>query len=649
MVGSTGPRHEGRVEKSPSLRRLPPSPFDPQGFRPWSGANGGFRSRLRSPWARPRGMQRAAAGQRDPAPVPSPANRAPGAARVWRAAPGGTGPCAGGLPCRPGRRSVWQTAGAPAHRDDPAETRRPIRSRSLQVGVAAHVEAIGIVDVGSNTVRLSIVEVRPDGAHQVRYEAKAGLRLAARLGKDGRLGQEAALETARVLTEFAWAGTDWGVSEWLAVATAAVRQATDGAEFLETVSRLSGMPLRLLDGGAEAALGLVGALNTLAEPAGYLIDIGGASTEITRFEDRRLVRSVSLPLGAVNAMRTFGLADRCAPGALRALEKALEAAVAAVGNKDEATAWIEPQPDRTLVVLGGTVRTLAKLDRRRRKYPFDATHNYLLAPAAVTALRDRLAAIPAHERARLPGLGADRADLIVAGAAILGWLVARTAPRRLVVSGSGLREGLFYSRLLRDRADHLHDSVLEASSRNLVLLYGLPVGRSERLAALAAALWDILGAAAAAPAGVGRLVSAAARLRGVGSAISFYDWARHTAYLVREARLFGCDHRERVLLAAAAPYEGVGRLREALAPFTALLEAGDLQLAVRMGLCVALAEALDRDARGRALPLRASVLPSAVRLSVPGWTASGASRALALAEDCRKWFGKAVVVTGAEP
>ncbi len=506
------------------------------------------------------------------------------------------------------------------------------------------MEAVGIIDIGSNTVRLSVVEIQSEGTYRVRHEEKAGLRLGARLGADDTLGPQAAQETARVLLGFAWAGAQWGVRKWIAVATAAVRQARDGEAFLRTVSERSGIPLRLLGGDEEADLGMVGALNTLAERDGYLIDVGGASTEVTRFADRRRIRSVSLPLGAVNATAAFGLADRAPEGAIPALEEALDRAVAGDTAGGDGPLWIRPEPDGTLIALGGTARALAKMDRRRRRYPLDATHNYVLDPEYCRTMRDRLAGMPARERARIPGLGADRADLMAAGTAILAWAVARTAPQRLVISGGGLREGLFYSYLLRDRPGCLYDDVLEASTHNLVHLYGLPPQRAARVAAVAGALWTALGPLAGAGPEATRLVLAAAQLRGVGSGISYYDWRRHTGYILREARLFGCDHRERLILAAAAAFEGASGLRETLAPFSAVLQPSDERLAVRMGLSLALAELIDRETHGRALPLQVTCLPSALRVTVAAGPGSGWAIPVALAEDFRKWFGRALAV-----
>ncbi len=502
------------------------------------------------------------------------------------------------------------------------------------------MHSVGIIDIGSNTVRLSVVELL-DGAYRVRHEDKAALRLAARVRPDGTLGPEAADETARVLLGFRAACADWGVGQWLAVATAAVRHAADGLEFVRVVAERTGIPLRIASGAEEAHLGFVGACNTLAERDGVLVDVGGASTEITFMVDRRAQQAVSVPFGAVNTAARFGLHDRAAKGALHSLQEALDAAFAAAGG-----VWAPAQP--ALIGVGGTVRALAKMDRRRRGYPLDATHNYLLDPAEVVDLQDRLADMDAKDRARLPGLTADRADLIAAGTAILAWAIGHAAPERVVVSGSGLREGLFYRHILRDRAEPIYEDVLAASALNLQRLHGLPAALCERSADLAGALWECLGPLASAPAECARLVPVAARLRAAGTAVSYYDWERHTFYILREARLFGLDHRQRLLLAAAAGYEGAGRLRDALAPYAAILRPGDDRLATRMGVCVAVAHAIDQTTGGRAHPIRTTALPSAIRVTVSGCAEGGVAVPAAVADEVRKWYGRAlgVIVEG---
>lgn len=502
---------------------------------------------------------------------------------------------------------------------------------------------LGIIDVGSNTIRLSVVEVRPNGGYVVRHEQKASLRLAARLQPDGSLGEQAAANTVAVLQDFQAAGADWEVSRWLAVATAAVRQATDRDAFLERVNRETGLGVRLVQADEEAHLGLIGGLNTLAVTDGYTVDIGGGSMEITRFADRRRAEGVSLTLGAVNSAERFGLKGRARANAPAELRAALEREAGA------AMAWMRPSPELPLIGIGGSVRALAKVDRRQRRYPLSATHNYTMAPDSVLALRDRMLALSADERLRLPGVAADRAEILAAGAVLLGWIVERLTPKQVVVSGSGLREGLFFQALLRDEPSPVVPDVLAASVANLERLHDLPAARATRLGQMASALWAGLGSLAGDREGLGtRLAPVAARLRDVGTTISYYDRERHAAYILREGRIFGLDHRERLLLSAGAGYGSVARVRQWLSPYGAILQRGDVQLATGIGVCVALAHGLERETRGRGLPLTVRALPSTVQVAVAAGPRQGFGESLALGSDFRKAFGRALALAVAE-
>lgn len=496
---------------------------------------------------------------------------------------------------------------------------------------------VGMVDIGSNTVRLSIVEIRTDGAYLVRHEQKANLRLASRVTAEGTFQPGAADEAIAILQDFRAAGDDWNVSDWSAVATAAVRQAADGHAFVDRIARAVGIEIRIISAAEEARAGLVGVLNTIAEQDGFTVDIGGGSTEITRFAARRRVAGVSLQLGAVNAASRFGLEGRAKAGSLAELTKALNAALEAQDP------GIFAVPDLPLIGIGGTARALAKLDRRRRHYPLSAVHNYVMPPSQIVAFRDELTAMNASERARVPGLAADRADLLAAGTALFAWVVERARPVHVIVSGSGLREGLFYQEFLAERETPVFDDVLEASVSNLERLHGLPVDRCRRVADLATSIWNALGDATIHP----RLVAIAARLRDIGTTVNYYDHERHAAYILREGRLFGVDHRERLLLAAAAGYEGPAKTRSWLAPFAALLRSGDEQLAICMGLCVSLAHRIDLDTRGCGGPLSLTVLPSAVRITTSGHAPHGFASAQALGGDFRKAFGRALALGSA--
>lgn len=461
-----------------------------------------------------------------------------------------------------------------------------------------------VIDLGSNSVRMLVVEADQAGRWRVIDEARALLRLGECLDKHGSL---APLQGTASWLLGSWAARtrQLGVDGVAAVGTAALRTAPDGAAFARALERSSGIPIRIIDGQEEARLGFLGALGSLDLGEGQLVDLGGASTEISTFKDRNLQRAVSLPLGSVTLGRRFFKSDPPTPAQLAAAEKAARKAVQELVP--------DPRSGLPLVAVGGSFRSLAKIQQRASAYPFPSLHNYQMAPGAIDALYQRLARLPYRQRRRLPGLAAHRAETVLSALTLARAVSAWLEPSLIVISGAGLREGLLLEQLPA-AARPGPGQLLADSVHNLLFQLGeRPNPPLAQLAdALARALAPLL------PDSARPLILAAAELRGLGRRVNFYDRHLETFYLVTHARLFGLSHPEQVVLAAASGYEGPHRLTQSLRPYARLLGPGEGALAARLGLVVAYAEALHQRALPAQLEFAALVSAKEIALTVRG-------------------------------
>lgn len=298
---------------------------------------------------------------------------------------------------------------------------------------------LATIDLGTNTVRLLVADVAPDGAWTVVHQDQRVTRLGEGLTGSGRLGDAARTRTAETVADYVIRARRAGAVRLCVVATSAVREAADGGEFAAALQRRTGEAVAIISGEEEARLTLRGVLRGLGDPGGTLVifDIGGGSTEYVLARDGRLVASVSLRLGVVPLAERHplpGRADRPSFAALRAdvaavLDAGLPAAVAAA------------RPDR-VVGTAGTVTTLAALDLGLAAYEATRVQGHVLTRAAVERQAARLAALDVAGRAALPCLEPGRADLILPGVAIVLESMDRLGVERLVVSDFGLREGL---------------------------------------------------------------------------------------------------------------------------------------------------------------------------------------------------------------
>jgi len=298
---------------------------------------------------------------------------------------------------------------------------------------------LAAIDLGTNTVRILVAEMDSATGLVPVWVDQTVTRLGEGLTKRGTLAPAAADRTVAAVRRFRDRALGLGAAEVLLVATAAVRQARDGHEFLARLRAEPGVHPRVVSGEEEAGLTLLGASWGLGAVAGTfaLLDIGGGSTEVLVAEGARVLTAVSLALGVVQLVERFFLRDPVSPVELDACRAYVDARF-----RDEAWDRIRPHRPTTLVATAGTPTTLAVLDLGLPAYDPGRVHGHRLSAVTIARFTERLAALPLAERARIPGLEPGRADVIVPGAVVLAAALAGLGLPAATVSDAGLREGI---------------------------------------------------------------------------------------------------------------------------------------------------------------------------------------------------------------
>ena len=490
-----------------------------------------------------------------------------------------------------------------------------------------------MVDIGSNSGRMIVFRLR-EGEHlDVLEDARAPLRLARALRDSNVLGADAIDRTVEALRDFVAVANGAGAERIIAVATSAVRDAADGEELVARANRL-GVPLQTIDGDHEARLGFLGAVHDLPVRSGFTMDIGGGSVELSRFHERHLMRSWSLPLGSLRVSDRFLESDPPSDKEMRTLRKAVDEALDRAGIT-------ELSRGEELVGIGGTVRNLAKIDLKRTEYPMPLLHGYRLPLQRLGALTDDLAGRSMKRRAHAPGLNPDRADTIVGGALVAHGIARRLRADDIVVSSRGLREGLA---LITGAGGGVPpaDWVRTISVATLAARFGTwDSPTAERRAGLALHLHGALDPSA--PASVFEMLEHAATILDVGRAIDYYDRFEHAAMIVMAADLAGFSHADLGALTAI--------LRQAdddtrLGPYGRLVEEEDRRAVLRAASTLALADELNRRILpGTAAPLSCNWLRGGFEVVAPvpsGWKPRG------VADRFKRVFGKPLLVVANE-
>ena len=469
-------------------------------------------------------------------------------------------------------------------------------------------ERIGIIDLGSNSARLVIFHIYHNSAYNLVYEQKESVRLSEGTDHTGMLQadtMEFALETLRI---FADTCHRYDVGAKIAVATAAVRNAVNGQEFLKRVQAETGFTFDLLSGTEEAYYGFLGIINTLPEENFLQFDLGGGSIELAWVKNRQIQESISLPFGSVNTTEKFQTQDQINPKSLEELQKFMQKELGSIP-------WLKKAKGLPLVGTGGTIRTIAKIDQRRKKYPFPKLHNYRMGAISYSEIWKEMIQSNLKERKKISGLGSDRADIIVAGSTIIMALLDIIKAPNLVISGCGVRDGIFFDYYRKmEKKDVVIPDILAHSTRNMLNFYKADEEHAHQVESLSLDIFDTLRDRSEFTSRDRKLLSVASQLHDIGITINYYDHARHSAYLVENARLYGLSHREQMICAVLVAWHGGSRTKQVRRYYGQFLDESDWQRSRRMGLILALGEAMEFTQSGIVLGLREKLIGDLLKI-----------------------------------
>ncbi|HEY7836279.1 MAG TPA: Ppx/GppA phosphatase family protein [Solirubrobacteraceae bacterium] len=458
----------------------------------------------------------------------------------------------------------------------------------------AQATRLAVIDLGSNSFRLVVFE-SGDGWWRRTDEIYEPVRIGQGLMASGRLGEEPmerALATLDVFAHFCHAG---GLREQEvdAVATSAIRDAENAGEFLERARERFPFGIRVLSREEEARYGYLAAVNSTTLADGCVLDLGGGSLQLVRVAARREQRSGSWPLGTVRMSERFLPPN--GPAKRRQLNELREHIRAELAD----TGWLADArnggPVR-LVGIGGTVRNLAAAAQRAAGLPTNGVQGTVIGVDALEELTERLAALPATERADVPGVKPARADLILGGAVVVREALRAAGADAIETTEAGLREGVFFERLLGESpGEPLFEDVRRASVMNMAAQYKVDGPHTRHVAALALGMFDGL-AALGLHDGDPRereLLWAASMLHDIGMSIDYDDHHKHSRYLILNGGLPGFTPVETAIIAQAARYHRKGM--PSPGPMAALFGPGDSERLDRCAALLRLAEDLERS------------------------------------------------------
>jgi exopolyphosphatase/guanosine-5'-triphosphate,3'-diphosphate pyrophosphatase len=471
---------------------------------------------------------------------------------------------------------------------------------------------VAAIDVGSNSIKLVVVDAAASDSFAVLAREKETVRLGHNTLRRGHLSTATIERAADCIKRFRSIAEARGAERIVAVATASVREARNSSQFIKEIDRRTGVRVSILSAIEEARLiGIAASQGCATHGASIInIDIGGGSTEISLMRDGVPAALFSVKLGAVGLTERYLTTDPVKPKELRPLVEEVRAAMERPSRELRGARWQQATgTSGTIISIGEALRLRASEEDRKAQGAQPAGDEIVLSK--LTRFNSRMAELTIAERRAVPGISAQRSEIILAGGQILEGTMRALGINLLRTCSWALREGVLIHRLreieaesrppVPDIADHRLRGVHAVGRR-----FGYEEAHARQVARVAEEIFDQL-AATEAPASLTRhhrtLLSAAALLHDVGYHIAHDSHHKHALYLIKNSELTGFSEAERDVIANAARYHRGPAPRERH-PDYAVLNETDRETVFALAAILRIADALDRSHDNRVSDVR---------------------------------------------
>jgi exopolyphosphatase/guanosine-5'-triphosphate,3'-diphosphate pyrophosphatase len=485
---------------------------------------------------------------------------------------------------------------------------------------------LAAIDVGTNTIRLIVAEVEQDGTYRILDEEREMVRLGEHLEKTGRLSDDSVDRALTALGKMKAIADGFEVSEIRAIATSAVREAVNGPAFCREVLRRLKVRIEVISGEEEAQLAFRSAARhfNLDSRSSAVVDIGGGSVEIILAAGQIIDQIHSLPLGATRITERLVKSDPLRDKHWKVMRKEIDRTIQEAIGRPSHRAEI-------MVGSGGTFTALAHMAKWEREGRHGSVQGYMLTPAELIHLLDRLRETPLEARRQIPGLSPDRADIIVAGATVIARLVKRLGTQQILVNEGGIRDGLLLQ-MIAELSGRPAAAQLPPTGDRMewVRLFARKCRANElhceHVANLALQIFDGLKGRYRLPAYGRDVLQAGALLHDIGYLISHSKHHKHTYHLIMHGDLPAFSPHEVELIANVARYHRRALPKKSHSNLARMSQEERLLISRLSGI-LRIADGLDRTHSRSVTAIKVRGLRNRLRLTIAASAAPEVERA----------------------
>lgn len=469
------------------------------------------------------------------------------------------------------------------------------------------MEKIAIIDLGSNSARLVLVNIIEGGYFVVFDELKESVRLAQDMEWDGFLKPQRIAQTIKTLKMFRRLCDANNIDKIYAYATAAVRRAKNQKSFLDEVAVTCGIKIQVLTKEEQASLVYQGVINSLDVPKGLIMDIGGGSTQFIYYSRKNILACETLQFGSVTLTDLFKN-DNISP---TERNKRIEEFIKEHLDKIE---WLKTvEPDVQFVGVGGSFRNLGRISRIIKKYPFDMMHNYHLPADEFNNIYDRIKCLDLEKTQKIKGLSNGRADIFPSALAVIKSVMDYLGFQNIIVSGCGLREGAMFHHAVPSTDEKPLSDILGHSLQTLMHYFDINIPHAEHVYNLSMQLFKQLKVLHKLPRAYIKVLRVAALLHDSGMRIKYYDHHKHSSYIILNSNLYGISHKDLIMASFVAGGHRKSDFNDAdMLKYRVMFTEDDVDAIKKLSVILRIAESFDRSMSGLITGINCDVLGDSV-------------------------------------
>jgi exopolyphosphatase/guanosine-5'-triphosphate,3'-diphosphate pyrophosphatase len=444
---------------------------------------------------------------------------------------------------------------------------------------------IGVIYIGANSVKFTLMNILDSGYYKIIDEASSDIKLAQDLINNDEISKQKINETLSNFRSFKSLCKILEVQDIIAVATCTLSKASNYEYFLQLIKTEFDIDVTLLSNENEINYTYLGVTKSIYTTNSLIVDICGACTHLTSVKDGQIQNSITLPFGSLSHTYTYHLEDRV-------LYDDLKNAISVIQDTLDNIEWLNTDSYDSIIGVGATARTICKIDRAKKRYPFDILHNYKLLSQDVHQIYNSLKCNDYHQRAQVQGLSSEKADLIVGGLTIFNTIIKTINCEDIIISGRGLREGFIFS-YIEDNYGPIKD-ILDYNLNGIMDYLHINKTHANRVFNMTYKLFDELKSLHRLGTSYDNALKTATLLNNSGISIDYYHHNMHSFYVILHSNINGLSHKELIVSAAiAATHNNKNTIP--LQGFFSIISKLDIMAIDAIGLLLSISESLDRS------------------------------------------------------